>query len=298
MYNAKGVEEGSAPTLFDVMRGLEMKAGMPMPALYLIDQDSPNAFATGRNPEHAAVAVTAGIMKILTRGHDGREIGLFLFAGKGDFGGRQSYEGLCALARLGGELERAPVFLHDIIRDREAKSRAAASELGREEWLRYPANHILPHARTLVHYAYEDLAAGCRCLHDYPSRFIRQRLQRAHYEVDYDLLYLLKAAPHGRKPVRAPDLEALGIPVYLVPQNGAGGEDGPVHLEAPVEPRPVDPREVLQVLDYALYPPRSFKYAVEQIGHELPHFSVRQTSDGELAVLPVMPFEDLGAVLP
>lgn len=67
MYRAKRVDESSAPELFDIVRGLAMKAGMPMPAVYIIDQDSPNAFATGRNPEHAAVAATAGIMKILTR---------------------------------------------------------------------------------------------------------------------------------------------------------------------------------------------------------------------------------------
>ncbi len=67
MYGARRVEEGSAPELFDIVRGLAMKAGMPMPAVYIIDQDSPNAFATGRNPKHAAVAVTSGIMKILSR---------------------------------------------------------------------------------------------------------------------------------------------------------------------------------------------------------------------------------------
>lgn len=67
MYSAKRVDESSAPGLFDVVRGLATRAGMPMPAVYMIEQDSPNAFATGRNPEHAAVAVTSGIMKILTR---------------------------------------------------------------------------------------------------------------------------------------------------------------------------------------------------------------------------------------
>lgn len=67
MYSAKRMDESSAPGLFDIVRGLTIRAGMPMPAVYMIEQDSPNAFATGRNPEHAAVAVTTGIMKILTR---------------------------------------------------------------------------------------------------------------------------------------------------------------------------------------------------------------------------------------
>ena len=67
MFSAKRVDESSAPGLYDVVRGLAMRAGMPMPAVYMIEQDSPNAFATGRNPGHAAIAVTTGIMKVLTR---------------------------------------------------------------------------------------------------------------------------------------------------------------------------------------------------------------------------------------
>ena len=65
MYRAKPIEENQAPELFDIMRNLTNKAGLPMPKLYILPQDTPNAFATGRNPSHAAVAVTSGIMKIL-----------------------------------------------------------------------------------------------------------------------------------------------------------------------------------------------------------------------------------------
>jgi heat shock protein HtpX len=67
MYRAQEVTESEAPELFGVVRGLIQKAGMPMPKVYIIPQDQPNAFATGRNPEHAAVAVTTGIMRILSR---------------------------------------------------------------------------------------------------------------------------------------------------------------------------------------------------------------------------------------
>ena len=67
MYRAKEVSESEAPELYSVVRGLVRKAGMQMPKVYIIDQEQPNAFATGRNPRHAAVAVTTGIMRMLSR---------------------------------------------------------------------------------------------------------------------------------------------------------------------------------------------------------------------------------------
>ncbi len=65
MYGAQPVDEASAPELFAMVRRLATRAGIPMPKVYVIPGDAPNAFATGRNPEHAAVAVTEGIMRIL-----------------------------------------------------------------------------------------------------------------------------------------------------------------------------------------------------------------------------------------
>jgi len=67
MYGAKEVSEAEAPELFGLVRRLSMKAGLPMPKVYIIDAAQPNAFATGRNPSHAAVAVTTGIMNIKHR---------------------------------------------------------------------------------------------------------------------------------------------------------------------------------------------------------------------------------------
>lgn len=67
MSGAKEVTAASAPQLYDMVRNLADKANLPMPRVYIMEQDSPNAFATGRNPEHAAVAVTTGIMKILSK---------------------------------------------------------------------------------------------------------------------------------------------------------------------------------------------------------------------------------------
>jgi heat shock protein HtpX len=67
MYRAKQVTEAEAPDLYSIVRSLVQRAGMPMPKVYIMDQEQPNAFATGRNPKHAAVAVTTGIMRILTR---------------------------------------------------------------------------------------------------------------------------------------------------------------------------------------------------------------------------------------
>jgi len=65
MYGARPIEESQAPALYAIVRRLATKAQIPMPRVYLIPSDTPNAFATGRNPEHAAIAVTEGIMRIL-----------------------------------------------------------------------------------------------------------------------------------------------------------------------------------------------------------------------------------------
>ncbi len=66
MYNAQEVDERSAPQFYNMVRELSQRAGLPMPKVYIIDEAQPNAFATGRNPEHAAVAATTGIMRILS----------------------------------------------------------------------------------------------------------------------------------------------------------------------------------------------------------------------------------------
>ena len=67
MYRAKEVKEAEAPELHGIVRELVMRAHLPMPKVYIMDNPAPNAFATGRNPEHAAVAVTTGIMGLLSR---------------------------------------------------------------------------------------------------------------------------------------------------------------------------------------------------------------------------------------
>ena len=64
-YGAQPIEEAAAPRLYAIVHRLATRAGIPMPRVYLIPSETPNAFATGRNPEHAAVAVTEGIMRIL-----------------------------------------------------------------------------------------------------------------------------------------------------------------------------------------------------------------------------------------
>lgn len=66
MYRAKEVSETESPELYSMVRRLTQKAGLPMPRIYIINQPQPNAFATGRSPKHAAVAVTTGIMRLLS----------------------------------------------------------------------------------------------------------------------------------------------------------------------------------------------------------------------------------------
>ena len=63
---AKPIDEAEAPRLYQMMRELTTRAGLPMPRMYMIPSDQPNAFATGRDPKHAAVAVTRGITKLLS----------------------------------------------------------------------------------------------------------------------------------------------------------------------------------------------------------------------------------------
>ncbi len=79
MYNARQLCANDAPQVHAMVEELAANAGIPTPRLYVVDQDSPNAFATGRNPENAVVAVTSGIMRILTpeelRGVIAHEIG-------------------------------------------------------------------------------------------------------------------------------------------------------------------------------------------------------------------------------
>lgn len=67
MYNAREVTRADSPDFYGIVENLARKANMPMPKVYVIPSDSPNAFATGRNPQNAAVAATTGIMRILTR---------------------------------------------------------------------------------------------------------------------------------------------------------------------------------------------------------------------------------------
>lgn len=67
MHDAREVDATSAPQYYGIVQELAQRAGLPMPRVYLIDQDAPNAFATGRNPDHAAVAATTGLLAMLNR---------------------------------------------------------------------------------------------------------------------------------------------------------------------------------------------------------------------------------------
>jgi heat shock protein HtpX len=66
VYRAKEVSPAEAPNLHRIVDGLAMRAGMPKPKVYIVESGMPNAFATGRNPEHAAVAATTGILQLLS----------------------------------------------------------------------------------------------------------------------------------------------------------------------------------------------------------------------------------------
>ncbi len=131
MYNAEEVTESEAPDLYNLVRQLVTNAELPMPRVYIIPDESPNAFATGRNPDHAAVAVTQGILRLLSweelAGVIGHELGHvrnrdiliqtiastigaaitylaqfgFLFGGRSDEEDRGSFIGMLLLMILG-----------------------------------------------------------------------------------------------------------------------------------------------------------------------------------------------------
>jgi len=67
MYRAKEISPEEGPELYGIVSGIAQRANLPMPRLYLIPEEAPNAFATGRNPEHAVVAVTEGLLKLMNR---------------------------------------------------------------------------------------------------------------------------------------------------------------------------------------------------------------------------------------
>ena len=67
MHRARQVDAATAPEFYAMVEGLAKRAGLPMPKVYIVEDDAPNAFATGRNPENAAVAATTGLMRMLTR---------------------------------------------------------------------------------------------------------------------------------------------------------------------------------------------------------------------------------------
>ena len=67
MYKAQEVTPDETPQVYDIVRKLAVHAGLPMPRIYVIPEKSPNAFATGRNPEHAVVAVTEGLLELMNR---------------------------------------------------------------------------------------------------------------------------------------------------------------------------------------------------------------------------------------
>jgi heat shock protein HtpX len=67
MYQAHEITAGQAPELYDIVKALAQRAGLPMPKVFVIPQEAPNAFATGRNPEHAVVAVTQGLLNVMNR---------------------------------------------------------------------------------------------------------------------------------------------------------------------------------------------------------------------------------------
>ena len=67
MYGAQIVDEAQAPELYAIVANLAQRAGLPMPRIAIIPEDTPNAFATGRNPDHAVVACTEGLMRLMSR---------------------------------------------------------------------------------------------------------------------------------------------------------------------------------------------------------------------------------------
>jgi heat shock protein HtpX len=120
MARAKPIEESEAPRLYQMVRELTTRADLPMPRLYMIPQDQPNAFATGRSPKHSAVAVTRGITKLLSedelRGVLAHELAhvrnrdILITSVAAAIGGAITYLGY-ALLWFGGDDDESPLGL-------------------------------------------------------------------------------------------------------------------------------------------------------------------------------------------
>jgi heat shock protein HtpX len=120
MARAKPIEESEAPRLYQIVRDLTTRADLPMPRLYMIPQDQPNAFATGRSPKRSAVAVTRGITKLLSedelRGVLAHELAhvrnrdILITSVAATIGGAITYLGYMLLF-LGGDDDESPLGL-------------------------------------------------------------------------------------------------------------------------------------------------------------------------------------------
>jgi heat shock protein HtpX len=120
MARAKPLEQSDAPRLFEIVRELCARADLPMPRLYIIPQDQPNAFATGRSPKHSAVAVTQGLLKLMPeeelRGVLAHELGhvrnrdILITSVAAAIGGAITYLGYM-LFWVGGDDDESPLGL-------------------------------------------------------------------------------------------------------------------------------------------------------------------------------------------
>jgi len=186
MYGAQEVSQSEAPEFHALIRRLAQRAGLPMPKVYLIPSESPNAFATGRNPEHAAVAATQSILRILTsdelEGVMAHELGhvrnrdilistiaatmagaimmlarmaqyaAFFGGGRGDDdeegGGMAGIAGMILLAVLAPIA--AMLIQMAISRSREFQADAAGAEISRKPWALADALEKLERASSVV----------------------------------------------------------------------------------------------------------------------------------------------------
>lgn len=185
MYGAREVSEAEAPGFHALVRRLAQRAGLPMPKVYIIPTDTPNAFATGRNPQHAAVAATEGILRLLTsdelEGVIGHELGhvrnrdiltstvaatlagaimmlsrmaqwAAIFGGgrsrDDDEGGAGGIIGLLALAILAPLA--AMLIQMAISRAREYQADATGAQISHKPWALADALEKLEHASTAI----------------------------------------------------------------------------------------------------------------------------------------------------
>jgi heat shock protein HtpX len=252
MHNAEPIAPESAPRLFQMVEALAGRAGLPTPALYVIHEDQPNAFATGRNPERAAVAVNTGLLDLMNdeevagvvahelahiRNRDtlimtitatlAGAIGMlaqfgFLFGGRDEEGRRSPFGPIGALLLVVVGPIAAMLVQTAISRSREYEADRQGAEIcGDPRWLASGLQKLEHYKQGMVNQSAEAHPASAHMFIVNPlSGFRVDRLFSTHPPTEERVARLLAMAPSG-----PPAQRRSAMPPQYSPWGGRGGRN-------------------------------------------------------------------------